>query len=58
MILHCKQPDRKQSFLLTHLEYVYDNTIAPVTNIYKGMRYKVYADVNTNLKKDTTGRQR
>jgi hypothetical protein len=49
-----QMPDRKQSFLLTHLEYVYDNTLNPVINIYKGMRYKVYADVNTNLKKDTT----
>ncbi len=47
-------PDRKQSYLLTHLEYVYDNTLNPVVNIYKGMRYKVYVDMNTNLKKDTT----
>jgi len=46
-------PDVKQSFLLTHLEYVYDNTITPTTNIYKGMRYKVYIDFNNNLKKDT-----
>ncbi|MEP7277911.1 MAG: hypothetical protein ABI813_04650 [Bacteroidota bacterium] len=48
-----QQPDRKQSFLLTHIEYVYDNTISPTTNIYKGMRYKIYTDLNTNLKKDT-----
>jgi hypothetical protein len=48
-----QEPDRKQSFLLTHLEYVYDNTTAPVINIYKGLRYKIYADINTNLKKDT-----
>lgn len=47
-------PDQKQSYFLTHIEYVYDNTIAPVTNIYKGMRYKIYTDLNTNLKKDTT----
>jgi len=49
-----KEPNRKQSYLLTHIEYVYDNTIAPTTNIYKGMRYKIYTDLNTNLKKDTT----
>lgn len=46
-------PDVKQSYLLTHLEYVYDNTTMPVTNIYKGMRYKFYFDFNNNLKKDT-----
>ncbi len=48
-----KAPDKKQSFLLTHLEYVYDNTLMPTTNIYKGMRYKFYFDFNNNLKKDT-----
>ncbi|MEO5681923.1 MAG: hypothetical protein ABIQ88_04735 [Chitinophagaceae bacterium] len=46
-------PDQKQSYLLTHIEYVYDNTLSPTINIYKGMRYKVYVDLNTNLKKDT-----
>ena len=46
-------PDVKQSFLLTRIEYVYDNTIMPTTNIYKGMRYKIYLDFNNNLKKDT-----
>ena len=49
-----QQPDQKQSYFLTRIEYVYDNTIAPATNIYKGMRYKFYVDLNTNLKKDTT----
>jgi hypothetical protein len=48
-----KEPDIKQSFLLTHIEYVYDNTVMPTTNIYKGFRYKFYVDLNTNLKKDT-----
>jgi len=48
-----KRPNDKQSFLLTHLEYVYDNTIIPTTNIYKGLRYKIYLDFNNNLKKDT-----
>ncbi|MFT3936854.1 MAG: hypothetical protein QM726_24730 [Chitinophagaceae bacterium] len=46
-------PDTKQSFILSRLEYVYDNTIIPTTNIYKGLRYKVYFDFNNNLKKDT-----
>ncbi|MEO6313397.1 MAG: hypothetical protein ABIU63_17360 [Chitinophagaceae bacterium] len=51
--LSLKMPDDKQSFLLSHIEYVYDNTITPTTNIYKGLRYKVYLDFNNNLKKDT-----
>ena len=46
-------PDRKQSFLLSRIEYVYDNTISPTMNIYKGMRYKFYFDFNNNLRKDT-----
>ena len=44
-------PDIKQSFLLTHIEYVYDNTISPATNIYKGLRYKFYVDYNSQLAK-------
>ncbi len=45
-------PDIKQSFLLTHLEYVYDNTIAPATNVFKGMRYKFYAEYNSQINKN------
>jgi len=33
------------------VEYVYDNTIAPAMNIYKGLRYKVYLDYNQELAK-------
>ncbi|MGN6249149.1 MAG: hypothetical protein ACTHNG_12415 [Ginsengibacter sp.] len=34
---------------LLHLEYVYDNTINPVQNIWDGIRYKAYMDFNTQL---------
>ena len=30
--------------LITRLEYVYDNTISPVQNIWDGLRWKVYSD--------------
>lgn len=47
-------PDTKQSFALTHLEYVVDNSISPTTNIYKGYRYKFYADYNAMITKNAT----
>lgn len=53
-----KAANQKQSFLLNHLEYVYDNSLNPVTNIYKGARYKVYADYNTKIIKDTANEGR
>lgn len=31
--------------VMAHLEYVHDNTLYPATNIWEGMRYKVYADI-------------
>jgi hypothetical protein len=31
------------------LEYVYDNTISPATNIWQGLRYKVFTDWFTQL---------
>lgn len=45
------QPDIKATYGLTHLEYVYDNTINPVQNIWNGIRYKAYMDFNTELSK-------
>jgi hypothetical protein len=53
-----KLSDQKQSFLLNHLEYVYDNSLNPVTNIYKGARYKVYADYNTKIVRDSANEGR
>lgn len=42
-------PDTVNKFALTHIEYVYDNVLAPALNIWHGLRYKVYLDWNTQL---------
>ena len=42
-------PLSKQTYGLFHLEYVYDNTLLKATNIWNGLRYKVYMDMNTQL---------
>ncbi len=52
-------PDSTSSTLLGHLEYVHDNTINPTQNIWKGLRWKAYADImlpagNSALKGKTT----
>jgi hypothetical protein len=39
-------PDILSQYALTRLEYVHDNTINPTMNIWHGLRYKVYMDVN------------
>lgn len=45
-----KSPDlNKQTFAITRLEYVHDNTIQKATNIMHGLRFKVYADVNAQI---------
>lgn len=42
-----KAVDRnKQTFIISRLEYVHDNTIQKAMNILFGMRYKIYMDVN------------
>ena len=42
-------PVGKQNYALLHLEYVYDNTILKATDIWNGLRYKVYMDMNTQM---------
>jgi len=42
-------PNSVNSYGLTHIEYVYDNTLNPVQNIWDGIRYKVYMDWNSQL---------
>ncbi len=39
-----KLQDSTAKTLITRLEYVYDNTIAPAQNIWNGLRWKVYTD--------------
>lgn len=42
-------PLDKQTFALFHVEYVYDNTLLKATDIWNGLRYKIYLDVNNQL---------
>lgn len=44
-----KQPDIKKTFGQLSLEYVHDNTLNPTTNIWYGLRWKVYVDWFTQL---------
>jgi len=46
-----KVADTIMKGLLTHIEYVHDNTINPALNIWHGLRYKVYMDLNSDLTK-------
>ncbi|MDP4261058.1 MAG: hypothetical protein Q8941_00890 [Bacteroidota bacterium] len=39
-----KFPDSTTTYGQLSLEYVYDNTLNPATNIWNGLRYKVYTD--------------
>jgi hypothetical protein len=38
-------------YSVSHLEYVYDNTLNPTMNIWNGMRYKFYFDWNRQVSK-------
>jgi hypothetical protein len=42
-------PDIKSVYGQASLEYVYDNAVMTATNIWKGLRYKVFADVFSQL---------
>ncbi|MFT4024677.1 MAG: hypothetical protein QM664_12945, partial [Flavihumibacter sp.] len=48
-----KRPNEKKSYGLLRVEYVYDNAIQKATNIWNGLRYKVYADYNAQMAKVT-----
>lgn len=43
--------NQKTLYSTTHLEYVYDNSQNPATNIWHGLRYKAYLDWNTQINK-------
>lgn len=45
-------PDTLSKFLLSRFEYVHDNTLNPVQNIWDGLRYKIFLDVNMPLTDD------
>lgn len=38
--------DTNSKYIVSHFEYVHDNTINPTQNIWVGLRYKVYLDVD------------
>jgi hypothetical protein len=48
----------KQTFLVTRLEYVFDNTILKTLNIMNGLRYKFYIDFDYQINQPTTGEGR
>ncbi|WP_276479965.1 hypothetical protein [Paraflavitalea pollutisoli] len=49
-----KQTDvNKQTWAVNRLEYVHDNVIEKAMNIWNGLRYKAYMDVNALLNKPT-----
>lgn len=41
-----KEPDTLSKWIVSRFEYVHDNTINPTQNIWVGLRYKVYMDVD------------
>ncbi len=42
-------PDTVLKYALARIEYVHDNTISPTLNIWNGLRYKIYTDINSRL---------
>jgi hypothetical protein len=47
-----EEPDFKTTYGQLSMEYVYDNTMNPATNIWKGLRYKIFTDFFTQIKSD------
>ncbi|MDI9364040.1 MAG: hypothetical protein QM541_03745 [Flavobacterium sp.] len=39
-------PDTVNQYAVARIEYVHDNTLNPSQNIWNGLRYKVYLDIN------------
>jgi len=51
-----KSPDlNKQTYSVSRLEYVHDNTVQKATNIMNGLRFKIYADMNAEINKPSAG---
>lgn len=48
-------PDRQKYWVLSKAEYVYDNTINPVINIYRGFRFKFYGEYMYQVNGQTGG---
>lgn len=43
--------DDKSTYSVTHLEFVYDNSLNPAKNIWNGLRYKIFGDFNRQVGK-------
>jgi len=46
-----KRTADRQTYALAHIEYVHDDAINPATNIWNGLRYKIYFDYNARISK-------
>jgi len=42
-------PQNKETYAVSRLEYVYDNTILKATDIWNGLRYKAYMDFDVQM---------
>ncbi len=51
-------PDQKKTFGQLSLEYVHDNTLNPTTNIWNGLRWKIFTDVFSQLNGKTSTKER
>ncbi len=47
-------PDILTQYALTRFEYVHDNTLNPMQNIWDGLRWKIYLDMNIPINDPTT----
>jgi len=51
-----KAPDlNKQTFSVNRIEYVHDDAIMKATNIWNGLRFKIYMDLDAQLSKPNEG---
>jgi hypothetical protein len=51
-----KSPDfNKQTYAVSRIEYVYDNSINKAMNIWNGLRYKIFGDINAQINKPSFG---
>ncbi len=49
-------PDEKNTYALAHIEFIHDDAISPVLNIWNGLRWKIYFDYNAQIgKKNQAG---
>jgi hypothetical protein len=48
-------PNAKQFWIVSRAEYVYDNTINPILNIWKGSRAKIFIEYQYKFNGDTKG---